>query len=438
MARPRFTSLRGMHDVLPPDAARWKRLVDAFGTHFGRAGFAPIRTPILESLTVFARVGEGTDVVTKEMYDFLDRDGERIALRPESTAGVARAFVQHRPITPFKVWYASEHFRHERPQAGRYRQHHQLGVECFGVPDADLDVEVIVGLWDFYRSLGLESIRLELNTIGDAAARTRFGRRLATFLRGRVGDLDPEDAAKVDHHPLRVLDSKRRATVAALEGAPSLIDELDDTALAHFDAVRAGVRAAGVVGTVNPRLVRGLDYYTHTVFEIVSDAIDAAQATIGGGGRYDGLVEALGGPPTPAFGFGSGIERVLLACDGEAVWGEPASAVDAFVVSTGGEPEERRDLSLALRRAGLGADHAFGELSMKAQMKHADRSGARFAVIVGPDERDAGEVTVRDLRGDGAQRRVAADDLADHLAGERRGSRIAAGRPPAGGRSDTP
>lgn len=393
-----------MHDVLPPDSSRWLDVVDEFRSCFAGAGYGHVRTPILEELAVFARVGDGTDVVTKEMYDFVDRDGTTIALRPESTAGVARSFVQHRPLVPWKVWYFSEHFRHERPQAGRFRQHHQLGAECFGSDDPDVDVELIVGLWDFYARLGLRRLRLELNSIGDPASRTRYHDELRAFLESRLGDLDAADRDKVQTHPMRVLDSKGTATQAALEGVPTLMESMSDEAIAHFERVRAGLAAADVPVTLNPRLVRGLDYYTHTVFEIVSEAIDAAQATIGGGGRYDGLVESLGGPSTPAVGFGSGIERILLACDQEQVWADRPSAdpLDVFVIELGGDGSEARDLCLSLRRSGFGADRAYGGRSAKAQMKQADRSGARFAVIVGDDERAAGVYTVRDLRLEGA------------------------------------
>lgn len=387
-----------MHDLVPPASARWLELIARFAEQFGLAGYRHVQTPILEELAVFARVGEGTDVVTKEMYEFTDRDGTRVALRPESTAGVARSFIQHRPLTPWKVWYFSQHFRHENTQAGRYRQHHQLGAECFGAADPDVDVELIVGLWDFYRSIGLRRLRLELNSIGDPASRARYMDALRAFLNDRLGDLDPEDAAKVERHPMRVLDSKREATRAALEGVPTLVESMGPESLAHFERVQDGLRAAGVPFELNPRLVRGLDYYTHTVFEIVSEAIESAQSTIGGGGRYDGLVESLGGEPTPGVGFGSGIERILLACDREGVFDTPDTSVEAFLVEFGGDGTDGRDLLLELRRAGISCDRAWGGRSMRAQMKQADRSGARWAIIVGDDERSAGVVGLRDLR----------------------------------------
>ena len=414
MTQP-IQSLTGMRDLFPAESGRWLDLQERFRDHFERASYGFVQTPIVEELAVFERLGVGTDVVTKEMYAFDDRDGTLVALRPESTAGVARAFVQHHPAVPWKVWYFSQHFRHERPQKGRYRQHHQLGAECFGSPDPDVDVELIVLLWDFYRSLGLRRIRLEVNSIGDPESRAAYQRELTTFLTGRVDRLDPVDRAKIEDHPMRVLDSKSATTRSALDGAPTLVGAMTPDALAHFERVQAGLRAAGVPFEINTHLVRGLDYYTHTVFEIVSDAIDAAQSTIGGGGRFDGLVEQLGGNPTPAFGFGTGVERVLLACDAEGVFGAEERPPDAFVIAFGGDGTDVRDLCLDLRRAGISTGRAYDQRSGRAQMKAADRSGARLGLLLGDDERASGTVTVRDLRGDEPQASVPTDQLIDEL-----------------------
>ncbi len=414
-ARDLPQTLTGMRDAFGPDADRAAALVQRFSGQAVRAGFAPIVTPILESLDVFSRVGEGTDVVTKEMYVFTDRDGSEVALRPETTAQVARAYLQHHPIPPWKVWYHSAHFRHEKPQKGRLRQHHQVGAEVIGPADADVDAEVIVLLWDFLADLGLREVRLEVNSIGDASTRTAYAELLRGFLAARAGDLDPVDAAKIDSHPLRVLDSKSPRTIAALDGHPTLSELLTADATAHFDRVRQGLDAAAVPYVVNERLVRGLDYYTHTVFEVVSTAIDASQSTIGAGGRYDGLVEAMGGAPTPGFGFGSGVERVLLACDAEGVFDVSSTPVEYFVVGFGGDATDVRDLVLELRRAGFSADRAYDQKSPKAQMKAADRSEAPWALLLGDDERAAGAVTLRDLRGDRPQRSIARAELVQEL-----------------------
>jgi len=391
-----FAAPIGTRDVLPPESARWEALIALFAEHVERAGFGLIQSPMFEDLGVFQRMGEGTDVVRKEMYDFVDKGDRHLALRPEGTASVMRAYVEHRPLTPWKVWYATPVFRYERPQAGRFRQHHQLGVEAVGSADPDLDVEVIVLLSDVYQALGLRQVDLVINTMGTPADRVAYTERVRAFLVAHEADLAPEDVEKIEGHPLRVLDSKRPATQAVVADAPTILDSLAPEALAHFVRVQAGLAAAGIPATIDPRLVRGLDYYTHTLFEFRSGALDAAQNTIGGGGRFDGLIEALGGPSTPAVGFGSGIERVLLTCDAEGVFGAPDRRPDAFVVDvTGGDAA--RDLCLELRRAGLRVDRAYDARSMKAQMKAADRSGAALALIVGDDELAAGTVTLRDL-----------------------------------------
>ncbi len=400
-----FKAPVGTRDVLPPESARWQALIAAFATHVERAGYGLVQSPMFEEIGVFTRMGEGTDVVRKEMYDFLDKGDRHLALRPEGTASVARAFVQHRPPTPWKVWYAAPSFRYERPQAGRYRQHHQLGVEAVGSADPDLDVEVIALLWDFYAAIGLRRVELVLNSMGTAADRRRYIDDIRSYLVGKLGELDPTDAEKVEAHPMRVLDSKRPVTIAAIADAPRITDRLSDEGVAHFERVQAGLRAVGIPFRLEPRLVRGLDYYTHTTFEMVSGALDAAQSTIGGGGRYDGLVESLGGPPTPGIGFGSGIERVLLTCDAEGVFPAPPPRTEVYVVDTAGG-DSARDLTQQLRRAGIAAERAFDGRSMKSQMKSADRSGAGLVLIVGPDELAAGTVTVRAMRGERQQHHV--------------------------------
>ncbi len=388
----------GTHDVLWPESYRWEVLLAAFAAHVERAGFGLAHTPIFEDVRVFRRgTGEGSDVVGKEMYEFEDRGGRALALRPEGTAPIVRAFVQHRPALPWKAWYATPAFRYERPQAGRYRQHHQLGVEALGAEDPDLDVEVVALADGFYRTVGLSSFSLRINSMGDAVCRPDYLDLLRGYLAERRDELCPEHRDRLEANPLRVLDCKRETCRRSTEGAPSLSDHLCDPCRAHFRRVGEGLLALGIPFELDHRLVRGFDYYTRTTFEFSSEALASAQNGIGGGGRYDGMVEMLGGPPTPGIGFGLGIERILLACDAEGVFAVTPPELDAFVVDVAGG-DAARDLTAALRRAGLRADRAFDGRSMKSQLKAADRSGARLALIVGPEESAAGTVIVRPLR----------------------------------------
>lgn len=391
-----FRAPIGTQDVLPPGSARWQALVAAFAGVAERFGYGLVHGPLFEDIGVFQRLGAGTDVVRKELYDFRDKGDRHLALRPEATASVARAFVQHRPQTPWKVWCVTPAFRYERPQAGRLRQHHQVDVEVLGAADPDVDVEIVSLGAAYLAALGLTRWRLVINTMGTPADRATYAATLTAWLRDRAGDLAAEDRDKVETHPLRVLDSKRPETQAALDGVPRIADVLDPASQAHFDRVQAGLTALGIPYTVDPGLVRGLDYYTHTLFEFRSDALATAQSTVIGGGRYDGLVEQLGGPPTPGIGFGSGIERMLLACDAEGVFAGPASSLDVFVVDAT-DGAAARDLAQELRTAGLRTDRAFDGRSLKSQMKAAGRSGARVAVIVGEQELADGTATVRDL-----------------------------------------
>ncbi len=396
----------GTHDVLFPESTRWEALLAAFAAHVESAGYGLAHTPIFEDVRVFRRgTGEGSDVVGKEMYEFEDRGGRSLALRPEGTAPIVRAYVQHRPPLPWKAWYATPAFRYERPQAGRYRQHHQLGVEVIGTGDADLDVEVVSLADGFYRALGLSSFTLRINSMGDDVCRPDYLDLLRGYLAERRDELCPEHRDRLDANPLRVLDCKRPACLQATSGAPALADHLCDPCRAHFERVTTGLVALSVPFELDHRLVRGFDYYTRTTFEFSSGALESAQNGIGGGGRYDGMVEMLGGPPTPGIGFGLGIERILLACDAEGVFGVDPTPLDAFVVDVSGG-DAARDLTAELRAAGLRADRAFDGRSLKSQMKAADRSGARMALIVGPDEVASGTVTLRPLRGDGEQRTV--------------------------------
>ena len=406
-----FRAPVGTRDVLPPESARWERLVAQFAATVERAGYGLVLSPMFEDVGVFERVGEGTDVVRKEMYDFEDKGGRRVALRPEGTASVVRAYVQHRPTPPFKAWYAAPNFRYERPQAGRFRQHHQLGVEALGTDDADLDVEVVSLAWSVCAGLGLTRVSLLLNSLGDDVCRPAFLDALREFLARE--ELCEEHAATFGTNPLRVLDCKRDVCRTATEGAPRLMDLLCEPCAAHFGRVRAGLESLDIGYVLQPRLVRGLDYYTRTTFELAAESLESAQNAVGGGGRYDKLAEALGGPPSPGIGFGMGIERLLLACDAEAVFRSPASVVDVWVVDTTGGSAALA-LTAELRAAGVGADRSFDARSMKAQFKAADRSGARLALVVGEQEAASGTVTLRDLRG-GEQVAVDRSDVLKHV-----------------------
>jgi histidyl-tRNA synthetase len=410
---PEFRSPPGTHDVLPPESARWQVLLGRFATIVGRAGYGLVVSPMFEDVGVFQRVGEATDVVRKEMYDFRDKGGRHLALRPEGTAPVVRAWVQHRPSLPFKSWYAAPNFRYEHAQAGRYRQHHQLGVEVLGSEDPDLDVEVIALAWAVIADLGLQRVQLLLNSLGDSVCRPGYLDALGRFLEERRDQLCDDHRSRFAENPLRVLDCKREACRAATADAPHVVDNLCEPCRAHFDRVRQGLDALGVPWRLEPRLVRGLDYYTRTAFELVAASLEAAQNGVGGGGRYDRLAEDLGGPPTAGIGFGIGIERLLLTCDAEGVFPGPTSQVDVFVVdSTGGT--EALLLTAELRAAGVTCDRAFDDRSMKAQFKAADRSGAVLALVVGEREAAEGTVTVRDLA-TGDQEVVGRGDVVDHV-----------------------
>ena len=411
---PQFQALPGTFDVLPPESARYERLIGVFASLVERAGYGLVLSPVIEDHGLFSRVG--TEMVRKEMYEFHDRGDRHIALRPEGTAPVMRAFLQHKPPTPFKAWYAAPSFRQERPQKLRYRQHHQLGVEAIGSDDPDLDVEVISLQAGLYAALGLSQVTLLVNSLGDAACRPAYHQALVDHLRSRADELCDEHRERYEENPLRVLDCKKDACRTATAGAPEQLDSLCDDCRAHLERVQDGLRAAGVAFEIAPRLVRGLDYYTRTTFEFAAESLDAAQNAIGGGGRYDGLAETLGGARTPGVGFGSGIERILAACDAEGVFPAESSGLDAFVVDTTGGTWAR-DLCRSLRSEGLRVDRAFDSTgrSMKSQVKAADRSGARYALIVGEDEAASGKVAVRDLRSGGEQELVDQAELASHL-----------------------
>jgi histidyl-tRNA synthetase len=408
-----FATSPGTRDVLPPDAARWRAFQEVFADVALRHGYQYMIPPMFEDLGVFLRLGEATDVVTKEMYDFEDKGGRRVALRPEQTASVCRAFVQHRPVTPWKVWYAGPNFRYEKPQQGRYRQFDQVGVELLGVNDPHADVEVIAMAWEFYRALGLRQVALAINTLGSSAERAQWTTELEGYFRKHEADLTADSRTTLAKNPLRVLDSKRPEDAPVIAGAPRIEAYLGSDSAGHFDTVRTSLTELGIPYTVEARLVRGLDYYCQTTFEFVSTALSAAHTAIGGGGRYDGLVEQLGGPATPGVGFALGLDRTLLACDAEDVFAAPREAAHVFVVDTTGGGEALKVTAL-LRHSGISADRAFEQRSMKAQMKAADRSGAEIALIIGTDELASDSIVIR-LMSSGEQRNVSRTTIIDEV-----------------------
>jgi histidyl-tRNA synthetase len=411
---PEFQTSPGMRDILPPESARWRRFVTVFAEGVESAGYGQVISPLLEDLGVFQRIGDATDVVTKEMYDFIDKGGRHIALRPELTASVCRAFVQHRPLTPWKVWYAGSQFRYEKPQRGRYRQFDQVGIEVLGANDPYLDVEVIALAWEFYRALGLRQVTLLLNSLGEPEDRARYVAALRNYFEAHRDSLSPESRITLDKNALRVLDSKRDVDGPIIAAAPRIAEFYSPDAAAHFESTQAGLTTIGIPFTIDDTLVRGLDYYRHTTFEFQGGTLDSAQNALGGGGRYDGLVESLGGPPTHGIGFALGLDRTLIACDDEGVFPAEPLTLDAFVVDTTGGLEAMK-LTAELRAAGIAADRAYENRSMKAQMKVADRSGAAVAVIIGSNEVAEGAVTVRPLRTDDGQQTIARSTLIDYL-----------------------
>ncbi len=357
-----FQTLKGMRDVLPPESSRRRALVQLFAEVVELAGYREVVPPLVEDLGVFLRVGESTDVVTKEMYDFTDKDGTRIALRPEMTAGVVRAFVQHRPTLPWKVWYSGSNFRHERPQKGRYRMFDQVGIEVLGVDDPDLDVEVIALASRFFEAVGLGQVTLLVNSLGDHGDRERYTDAVRTYLEAHKADLSDAAVDTLARNPLRVLDSKRPSDREVVAGAPLVAEFLSAESAAHYARVLAGLDAVGVAYVETPRLVRGLDYYRRTTFEFAAESLDAAQNAVGGGGRYDGLAEDLGGPPTDGIGFALGVDRILLACDAEDTFAAPAGGTDVFVIDLVSGPsagDAARDLTHELRAAGISAERRF-------------------------------------------------------------------------------
>jgi histidyl-tRNA synthetase len=400
----KLTAVKGMNDILPADSARWEWFEDTVRRVLARYGYRGLRTPIVEPTALFVRgLGEVTDIVEKEMYSFEDSmNGDRLTLRPEATAGMVRAINEHNALYngPLRVWQMGPMFRHERPQKGRYRQFHQLDVEAFGHAGPDVDAEIILMVRALWRELGLKEgsdVTLELNSLGEPAERQAHRAALIAYLEGHAKQLDEDARRRLHSNPLRILDTKNPAMQALVDGAPQLMDFLGEASLAHFNALRAVLDAAGLAYRVNPRLVRGMDYYNLTVFEWVTPHL-GSQATVCGGGRYDQLIEQLGGKPAPGVGFGLGIERLLLLL--EALNLQPPAAVpDAYaVVPELGALPQVMPLLEALRAQGLAVVLNGGGGSMKSQFKRADASGARWALVFGPDELARGEVALKPLR----------------------------------------
>lgn len=415
----RFSAPKGIPDYYPPLSAEFLAVRDGLTRAARLAGYGHIELPIFEDTALFARgVGESTDVVSKEMYTFADRGDRSVTLRPEGTAGVMRAVIEHgldRGQLPVKLSYAGPFFRYERPQAGRYRQLQQVGIEAIGVDDPALDAEVIAIADAGFRSLGLTGFRLEITSLGDDTCRPQYRELLQQFLFNLP--LDEATRARAEINPLRVLDDKRKDVQEMTAGAPLMLDHLSESAKAHFDAVRGHLDRLKVPYTVNPRMVRGLDYYTKTTFEFVHDGL-GAQSGIGGGGRYDGLMAQLGGQELSGIGFGIGVDRTLLALKAEGIEVAGPARCEVFGVPLGDAAmSEMVAIAAHLRSAGVRVDLAYGGRGVKGAMKAADRSGARFALVLGDRDLEAGVVGLKDL-GNGDQREIALESVTETLLAE--------------------
>ncbi|MFI2616782.1 histidine--tRNA ligase [Streptomyces sp. NPDC018584] len=408
-----FKAPKGTYDLLPPDSAKFLAVRDAIAGPLRNSGYGYIETPGFENVELFARgVGESTDIVTKEMYAFTTKGGDELALRPEGTASVLRAALEgnlHKAGNlPVKLWYSGSYYRYERPQKGRYRHFSQVGAEAIGTEDPALDAELIILADQAYRALGLRNFRILLNSLGDKECRPVYRAALQDFLRGL--NLDEETRRRIDINPLRVLDDKRADVQKQLVGAPSLRDYLCDACKAYHEQVRELITAAGVAFEDDEKLVRGLDYYTRTTFEFVHDGL-GSQSAVGGGGRYDGLSEMIGGPSLPSVGWALGVDRTVLALEAEGVELELPSSTSVFAVPLG--DEARRVLFAKvteLRKAGVAADFSYGGKGLKGAMKNANRSGARFTVVAGERDLAEGVVQLKDMES-GEQEAVAVDEI---------------------------
>ncbi|MFI6090095.1 histidine--tRNA ligase [Streptomyces sp. NPDC051218] len=415
-----FKAPKGTYDLLPPDSAKYLAVREAISAPLKNSGYGYVETPGFENVELFSRgVGESTDIVSKEMYAFETKGGDQLALRPEGTASVLRAALEanlHKAGNlPVKLWYSGSYYRYERPQKGRYRHFSQVGAEAIGAEDPALDAELIILADQAYRALGLRQFRILLNSLGDKECRPVYRAALQDFLRGL--DLDEETRRRIDINPLRVLDDKRDDVQKQLVGAPMLRDYLCDACKAYHDQVRELITEAGVAFEDDEKLVRGLDYYTRTTFEFVHDGL-GSQSAVGGGGRYDGLSEMIGGPSLPSVGWALGVDRTVLALEAEGVELELPSATSVFAVPLG--DEARRVLFAKvteLRRAGVAADFSYGGKGLKGAMKNANRSGARFTIVAGERDLAEGVVQLKDMES-GEQDAVAVDEIVAVLQGK--------------------
>lgn len=411
--------IRGMHDILPADMPVWNQLEDTYRILAESYGYHQIRTPVVEKTALFHRgIGEVTDIVEKEMYSFDDRNGESLSLRPENTASVVRASLENGLLTDQqqRLWYCGPMFRHERPQKGRYRQFHQLGAEAFGMPGPGIEAELIFLAARFWKRLGLENIELEINSLGSSECRGRFRETLVGYFKDHLNELDEDSLRRLESNPLRILDSKNPDMQDLINQAPKLADSLDDNAQAHFAELRDILDYSGVLYRVNPRLVRGLDYYSHTVFEWVTDSL-GAQGTVCAGGRYDGLIEQLGGKPGYAAGFAMGCER-LISMIIDQNQAQSAPLCDVYLVLRGDRTQpvaQSLAESLRDRMPQLNLQVQVGGGSFKSQMRKADKSGAKYAVILGEAEVEAGTVSIKPLRDKAEQQEIPQTQLVEKL-----------------------
>ncbi|PQJ95198.1 histidine--tRNA ligase [Chromatium okenii] len=410
-------AIRGMHDILPTQIALWQRLEDTVRGVLDSYGYTEIRTPLVEVTELFKRsIGEVTDIVEKEMYSFDDRNGDSLSLRPEGTASCVRAAIEHGLLAqPQRLWYRGAMFRYERPQRGRYRQFHQIGVETFGLADPEIDLELILLTARLWRLLGLNDFRLEINSLGDPDERAAYRTQLVAYLSAHAAQLDADSQRRLTTNPLRVLDSKHPHTQQIVAGAPALMDYLGDDTRRHFERVCHGLDAAGVTYRINPRLVRGLDYYNRTVFEWITDNL-GAQGTVCAGGRYDGLVEQLGGKSVPAVGFAMGLERLveLLELAGHVA----APPVDVYLVAVGEAAQQVAPIVAERLRDAVPRLRVLthcGGGNFKNQFKKADKSGARFALVLGESELEQGLFSLKPLRDEGEQQLLTFEALATFL-----------------------